>query len=93
MKIMSDNAKTFNSAKNMIADALGSVEVKHHFSDVNVKWTNIQECEEYDRPITRLDHSVEAKVVQLSITYLDANRCAVGCIKQHHQGVNKRKAR
>ena len=23
----------------MIADALGSVEVKHHFSDVNVEWT------------------------------------------------------
>ena len=36
MKIVSDNAKTFKSAKNMIVDALGSVEVKHHF---NVKWT------------------------------------------------------
>ena len=36
--IVSDNAKTFKAAQKTIADVLDSAEVKHHLSDVSVKW-------------------------------------------------------
>ena len=39
VKIVSDNAKTFKSAKRMIAEALDSAELKCHLSNVKVKWT------------------------------------------------------
>ena len=38
VRIVSDNAKTFKAAQKTIADVLDSAEVKHHLSDVSVKW-------------------------------------------------------